>query len=150
MWEFTWIWGRTHQAWWKCEMFVWSRGRGPSLIVVFLLNSQKQSKRRQSEVKRLLSIEDPRKNGDKKLQFKQMVQSGLESQPVFIWIERKWTAAGITHLGLSVQGPHRSLRLCIQSTIVAHMRVAVHGPWSYLQQSTPNLFVASFVLPGGR
>lgn len=44
-------------------------------------------KEKQREAKRLLSIEEPRKDGDKRPKIKQMLESGLESQPVVMCFE---------------------------------------------------------------
>lgn len=84
-----------------------------------------------------------------KAQIKQMVESGLESQPVVIRIERKWTAAGITHLGLSVRrGPHRSLRSCIQMDYSCFTQGAVHGPCPIYEHPLLTCLSSSFISPG--
>lgn len=64
-------------------------------------------KERQREAKRLLSIEELKRDEHKGLKIKQMPERGLESQPVVIRFEWEWTVAGITHLCLSVSRPHR-------------------------------------------
>lgn len=44
-----------------------------------------------------------------KPQIIQMLEGGLESQPTTVRFEWEGTAAGITPVGLSVKGPHRSV-----------------------------------------
>lgn len=137
--ELIWMCCSTQWVWYKCEMFVWSNGQPPGLIIVILLTAPKGGKAAAFNWRL-------KERWRQKVQIKQRAESGLESQPVVIHCEWKRTAAGITHLGLSVQGPHRSLHPHIQldySPVFAGV-LLVSRPMSYFCVSTSNLFVAVF------
>lgn len=134
-----------HTEWYKCEMFVWSGGLAPGLIIVILLTAEKRGKARQREAKRGKAAAfnwRPKERWRQKAQIKQMAESGLDRWPVVIDFEWKRTAAGITHLGLSVWGPHRSLHPSFQLEVHAHRGATCEWPMSYFRVSTSNPFVA--------
>lgn len=87
---------------------VWSSGQPPAPS---LLSFSSLPKRDAKRGKATAFSPGAQERWRQKAQIKQMLEIGLESQPVVRCFERERTAAGVSHLGLSVRGPHRYTHL---------------------------------------
>lgn len=87
---------------------VWSSGQPPAPS---LLSFSSLPKRDAKRGKVTAFSPGAQESLRQKAQIKQMLEIGLESQPLVRGFERERTAAGVSHLGLSVQGPHRYTHL---------------------------------------